>query len=81
VATRNRKLDPQGYIYVIEFSLCVVKVGKTNSPRIRTKIHERDVSRYGGTITRAWLSSSHYAYGVSETQLIGTAPASVDSFR
>jgi len=68
--SRNRRLDPQGYVYVVQFSLDVIKVGKTNSPRVRMKIHERDVSRYGGAITSAWLSSAHHGYGESETALI-----------
>jgi DNA-binding CsgD family transcriptional regulator len=67
---RNRRLDPQGYIYVLEFSLGVVKVGKTNSPRLRMKNHQRDVGRFGGAIARAWLSSAHHAYALSESQLI-----------
>ena len=67
---RNRRLDPQGYIYVIEFSLGVIKVGKTNSPRSRIKSHGRDVGRFGGSITRAWLSTAHHGYDLSETELI-----------
>ncbi|MCW2901184.1 MAG: putative DNA-binding protein [Streptosporangiaceae bacterium] len=67
---RNRRLDPQGYIYVIEFSFGVVKVGKTNSPRLRIRAHERDVGRFGGSIARAWLSFAHHGYSSSESELI-----------
>lgn len=68
--TRDVALDPDGYIYVLEFSNDVVKVGKTISPRTRAGEHERDVSRFGETIVRWWLSKVHRGYHENEVALI-----------
>ncbi|MGY1672177.1 hypothetical protein [Geodermatophilus sp. SYSU D00710] len=67
---RKRALDPAGYLYVIEFSLGVVKVGETNTPQARASFHERDVARFGGTMTRWWLSDLHLNYRENEAELI-----------
>jgi uncharacterized protein YerC len=59
---------------VIEFAVglfhTVVKVGRTNSPRVRASQHDRDVSRFGGTIRRAWLSDPHWYWRTVEKRLI-----------
>lgn len=68
--TRNRTLDPQGYLYVLEFSMGVVKVGKTVSPRSRAGDHERDVARYGGTMVHWWVSEPHVGFHDKELALI-----------
>src|SRR3954465_14582176 len=71
--TRSRKLNPLGYVYVIEFAVgpaTIVKVGRTDSPRTRAKQHEYDVSRFGGRIARAWLSEPHLHWHDVESLLI-----------
>jgi hypothetical protein len=67
---RRRALDPAGYTYVIEFSIGAVKVGETNHPQRRAAHHERDVARFGGTMTRWWLSDVHLNYRENESALI-----------
>ncbi|WP_448620084.1 GIY-YIG nuclease family protein [Geodermatophilus sp. URMC 65] len=70
---RSRKLDPLGYVYVIEFAVgpaTIVKVGRTDAPRTRAKQHEYDVSRFGGRIARCWLSEPHLHWHIVESLLI-----------
>jgi hypothetical protein len=47
----------RGYIYAIEFSGGVTKVGRTASPRKRLRTHARDAARFSITLTRAWVSA------------------------
>lgn len=44
------------YLYVIEFSDGVVKVGQTVRPAERFAEHERDAKKIGCTTRRRWLS-------------------------
>jgi hypothetical protein len=67
---RNRSFDPDGYLYVLEFSMGVVKVGKTHNPRGRVIAHSRDVARFDATLTRWWLSELHREYHANERTLI-----------
>jgi len=70
---RDKKLDPDGHVYVLEFSMDVIKVGRTNNPRGRVRQHESDALRFGGHLTRWWLSPSHRGYYASEAALIAAA--------
>jgi hypothetical protein len=70
---RDRLLDPQGYLYVLEFTMGVVKVGKTNHPQMRALQHARDVGRFAGSIQRWWLSDIHLDYHATERELIQAA--------
>jgi hypothetical protein len=68
--TRNGALDPDGYIYAVEFSLGIVKVGRTNNPRARLYQHEKTVCCFGGSVTRAWFSSAHRNWRENERILL-----------
>lgn len=70
---RNQAIDPDGYVYAIEFSMGVVKVGCTNNPWARLWQHGQAVARFRGTITRAWFSSAHRSWQENERILLETA--------
>jgi hypothetical protein len=58
------------YIYVIEFTSGVVKVGRTNTPQKRLAKHARTAQSHGVTISRSWFSTPHTGYGKNEMALI-----------
>ncbi|MFI7330668.1 GntR family transcriptional regulator [Micromonospora aurantiaca (nom. illeg.)] len=64
-----------GYIYVLEFSNGVIKVGSTKNPRQRLQVHVKDFQLSGATLDRYWLSEPFPEYLVAESKLIeyGTA--------
>lgn len=70
---RDKQLDPDGYVYVLEFSIGVIKVGRTTDPRGRAGQHQSHASKFGGQITRQWLSPCHRGYVASEVALIAAA--------
>jgi hypothetical protein len=67
---RDPTLDPEGYLYVLEFSMGVIKVGKTNRPRMRAIQHDRAVARFDGSLSRWWLSGIHVGYHANELALM-----------
>jgi hypothetical protein len=75
---RNQAIDPDGYIYAIEFSMGVVKVGCTNNPWARVWQHGQAVAHFGGTITRAWFSAAHRDWRGNERTLLETAAETGD---
>jgi hypothetical protein len=67
----------KGYIYIIEFSTGVVKVGRTTSPRQRIDGQLYTASKLGVEPTNIWLSAFHEDYKANEVELLGLlgAPA------
>jgi len=70
---QDRTRPGDGYIYLIDFSLGVVKPGRTNQPRKRLAEHDEAVSRFGGRINRWWLSPIHSAWKQNEAALLEAA--------
>lgn len=66
-----------GYIYAIEFSTGVVKVGCTGSPRQRINSQIYVASKLGVETKNIWLSVLHEGYAANEILLLGNlgAPA------
>jgi len=60
----------EGYIYVVQFAGGVVKVGKSNDPRLRIRTYIQHARLYGGSVLNAWISPPHEAFGAMETLLI-----------
>lgn len=63
-------VDEGGYIYVIEFSNGVIKVGSSRNPQSRRRQHESDAGAFGLRMTSYWLSDRHSGYLTSEKTLI-----------
>lgn len=59
-----------GYVYVIEFSTGLVKVGKTSDPAKRLETHRGNGAAFGADITRYWVSAAHDNFDSNETLLI-----------
>lgn len=62
-----------GYIYVIEYSTGVVKVGRTVDPATRFKHHRQFAEVFDAVFTRTWLSPLHGNYKANEVLLLGHA--------
>lgn len=62
--------DGIGYLYVIEFSTGVIKVGQTRDPQRRLGEHRRSAGAFGVSITQFWLSPPHANYLETEAALI-----------
>lgn len=60
----------KGYLYAVEFSTGVVKVGQTTDPRARLGAHRSHADAYGVAVANFWLSAAHRDYILSETRLI-----------
>lgn len=70
---RTKRLDPDGYVYVFEFSTGHTKVGQTNNPRQRLSSHTHDATKMGATVARYWFSPIHRGYRDTERLLIAAA--------
>ncbi len=66
---RHAMLD-DGYVYAVEFSSGVVKVGKTTDPGSRLANHAKYAEIHGGAIRESWTSELHNGYTKTERQLI-----------
>lgn len=67
----HRKSDgKRGYIYIIEFSTGVVKVGRTTSPRQRIDSQLYVASKLGVEPVNIWLSVFHENYKDNEVELL-----------
>ncbi|MEN6544521.1 MAG: hypothetical protein ABFE07_00595 [Armatimonadia bacterium] len=67
---RGSKQAHGGYIYILELSTGLVKVGKTRSPRDRIKSHLDSAARFGASITNFWISDQHDNFSDNEAALI-----------
>lgn len=59
-----------GYIYVIEFSTGVVKVGRSINPTQRLATHARVARVHGVDIRQSWISERHHGCRETERKLI-----------
>jgi len=62
-----------GYVYVLEFSTGIVKIGKTRNPRARIATHVEDAKKFGATVDQLWLSEWHENYSDNERALLPLA--------
>lgn len=69
-ANRSPLQSPRGYVYVIELTNHMVKVGKTGHPRRRLAQHRSEGELHGYEISRAWISPEHSGTVASEARLI-----------
>lgn len=58
------------YVYVVEFTTGVVKVGRTANQTQRVADHGRAAGKHGAAITRSWVSGPHKEYAQNEVALI-----------
>lgn len=58
------------FIYVVEFTTGVVKVGRASHQSQRVAEHGRSAEKHGAAITRSWVSERHKEYARNETALI-----------
>lgn len=68
--------NPDGYLYVIQFSDDVIKVGRTVDPRARFISHASEATRRGARMTDWWLSPPGPGHIRGEEALIRDARAS-----
>lgn len=62
-----------GYIYVLQFTGDLIKVGSTRNPRKRIRTHHAEAQVFGAQLIDCWLSGPHRSYLDSEAKLIGLA--------
>ncbi len=62
-----------GYIYVIEFSDGISKVGSTRNARQRINHHRTTAGRFGVSLAQTWWSGPLYAFEDAETRLISAS--------
>ncbi len=60
----------EGYLYVLQFSTGVIKVGQTTRIHRRLGEHRRDAAAFGVNITRCWVSRPHRGFLKTEAALI-----------
>ncbi len=68
--SRLHNMIDDGYLYVVEFSSGVVKVGKTTHPKSRLASHAKHAEIHGAEIRRSWTSQRHHGCSASERELI-----------
>lgn len=73
--------DSGGYLYVLELSSRVIKLGMTANPRERLATHIKQAGAFGSRITGAWLSDHHANHkGSEQVALCELAARSTQSF-
>jgi len=73
IADETRRIEAeiaQGFVYVVEFTSGVIKVGKTADPAQRIANHTHLARVHGGDVRRSWISEEHYFCGRTERELI-----------
>ena len=60
----------RGYVYVVEFTSGVVKVGKAANAKARIATHAAYARIHGGDVRRSWVSVKHRGYDDTERSLI-----------
>lgn len=60
----------RGYVYVIEYSTGIIKVGRTTSPRQRIRAQAYVASKLGVEPVSVWLSVHHENYKANEVSLL-----------
>lgn len=74
-AALPRRVNGQGYVYVLQFSNGTVKAGSTANAHDRMAKHKAHAAAFGFTITSCWVSPAHASYLVSEAELLRLARA------
>ncbi|WP_157978659.1 MULTISPECIES: GIY-YIG nuclease family protein [Nocardia] len=64
-------LNKFGYVYALEFSTGVVKVGSTTNPYQRVKTHMGNAGPFNVSIDALWLSKFHDNYKSNEKWILG----------
>lgn len=72
---RGKGNGGRGFIYALEFSTGVVKIGSSQLPAARIDNHRAAAARFGIQITRGWLSSPLSVFQGVERRLIKDALA------
>lgn len=67
---RRQSMVDEGFIYVVEFTSGVVKVGKTTHPDSRLATHAKFARIHGGDIRQSWISEQHHGFSKTERILI-----------
>ncbi len=62
-----------GFVYLLELSTDVVKIGSTTSPIKRLRKHRSAAEQFGISLRQAWLSEPTASYASLEAQLCGQA--------
>lgn len=60
----------RGFLYAVEFSNEIVKVGRSVHPHRRIASHEANALRHGVKVTRQWVSDEHGDSALSEEHLL-----------
>jgi hypothetical protein len=66
----DTRVSTRGFLYVIEFSTGLVKVGRSAQPHARIRSHETSAACHGVRIERQWISEEHSNMEGSESKLI-----------
>jgi len=61
-----------GYLYVLEVTGGIIKVGFSVEPKARLKQHARASEKKALTVTREWVSPVHVEAGLNEEELIAS---------
>lgn len=64
-----------GYLYVIEFDMGLIKVGRTDNPSRRLAQHAANARGFGISVERAWVSGAHDNFATNESDLIAQVAA------
>jgi hypothetical protein len=67
---RYYRREMQGYVYVIEFSTGMVKVGMAKNVAKRMAQHEKEARNHAATVARSWISDAHTTWEANERSLI-----------
>lgn len=67
---RYYRREMQGYVYVIEFSTGMVKVGMAKNIARRIGQHEKEARNHAATIAHSWISDAHTTWEANERSLI-----------
>jgi hypothetical protein len=71
--TLPRNADGHGYLYVLQFSTGLLKVGCTRNPYTRMSNYRTTLTPFDITINECWVSRPHPGYLATELDLIAAA--------
>ncbi len=67
--------EGRGYLYVLQFSNGLIKIGRSANPRSRITTHITTAFAFGAELINAWVSEMHSGYGDSESRLLASIRA------
>jgi hypothetical protein len=62
--------DFRGYVYVVEYTDGLLKVGRTIRPAARIATHKEHGDSFGNAMVRVWMSPPHVNFAANELTLI-----------